>query len=262
MHKIKAVTVNHNTSRFVELMIRSLFATNKPSVLSLDLTVLDNKSNDKYYENLLTYLKNANINITQTGFDNKVDVQKHGKALEVFVKENPDCEYYLFLDSDMWFIEDETIETMLSELDSAPKNTFGVQARIKGFYAKDIIEGKDGNLGYPCIDKMRWKTTIDGKEYKMAVKNLRCSPVCCLIKNDKMFRKISLNTGLTPAYIFRVGRIEYYDTFGLMTHIMIGNGRKYIVSKKEINHFTETSYKNEFRGARNVDVEKILECYM
>ena len=48
-HYIEAVTVNHNTSRYMELMLRSLFARH-PSNLNLSVTVFDNASQDDMTE--------------------------------------------------------------------------------------------------------------------------------------------------------------------------------------------------------------------
>lgn len=224
--RINAVTVNHNTSRFTELMIRSLLKMNDLLSLPLNLTVLDNKSDDKYLDVLLNFLKSNNIHLQQTGFDNSIDVEKHGIALEEYVKNNPDCDFYLFLDSDMWFIEERTIGTMLSELDSSSEDIFAVQARIYGHYAKEVIEGKNGKPGHTFKDKMTWSMKYDDKSYKVYVKDERCSPVCCLIRNVFPFRRIVNSTGLTPVQIFRVGSVNHYDTFGLMTHLMFSLGKK------------------------------------
>ena len=47
MRRIAAVSVNHNTSLYTELMLRSLFATHRSvEELGLSLTVLDNASED------------------------------------------------------------------------------------------------------------------------------------------------------------------------------------------------------------------------
>ena len=43
---IEAVCVNHNTSPYAELMLRSFFATHAPGV-DLALTILDNDSDDQ-----------------------------------------------------------------------------------------------------------------------------------------------------------------------------------------------------------------------
>jgi len=124
--------------------VYTLFYTNDLSDIDLEIAVLDNGSNDEHRGQLKTYLADQGIPLIQTGFDNSVAPQKHGVALTNFVLENDGCTHYLFLDSDMWFVEEDTIPTMLAELVESPPDIFGCQARISGFYAHRIIE----DLGY------------------------------------------------------------------------------------------------------------------
>ena len=58
-HHIAAVSVNHNTSAYMELMLRSLFACH-PSDLSFDLTIFDNGSTDDMTE-LRNYAAKRNL---------------------------------------------------------------------------------------------------------------------------------------------------------------------------------------------------------
>ncbi len=101
---IYAVTVNHNTSHFVELMLRTLFLTNQLDTFDLSLTIFDNASDDDQLPALRSYLDSQPVSFQQTGFDTAITVEKHGVALQAFVMQHPECTHYLFLDSDMWFI--------------------------------------------------------------------------------------------------------------------------------------------------------------
>ena len=60
-HHIAAVSVNHNTSAYMELMLRSLFACH-PAGLSLSLTIFDNDSTDDMRE-LREYAANMDVPI-------------------------------------------------------------------------------------------------------------------------------------------------------------------------------------------------------
>ena len=125
---IHGVTVNHNTSHFAELMLRSLFVQNSLQQSDFTITVLDNGSDDEGLEPLKALLAERRIPLVQTGLDATVAVEKHGLALAGFVEGVPNATHYLFLDVDMWFIECDTIRTMLSEL-AEERDCFANQAR-------------------------------------------------------------------------------------------------------------------------------------
>lgn len=247
---IQAVTVNHNTSPFVELMLRTLSLTEDLSQLELQVTVLDNGSNDAGLAQLETYLAEQEIAFRQTGFDNSLAAEKHGAALERFVLEHADCGYYLFLDSDIWFVEENTVATLLDEFSQADDAVFAMQAQIYGYYAHRVIEGKD-------TETQSWTLHYDEIDY-VAQAYRRCSPVCSLIRNTALFQTVVEQIGLGCAVRFGVGRATYYDTFGLMTGVMATYGLRFEVSSKAVNHFTMTSYHDEGRGLKEANCSSML----
>ena len=99
--RIHAVTVNHNTSHFVELMVRTLLLTNTFRGLDWTLTVLDNSSHDEHLAALQSYLRDHQMALIHTSFDTTIAGEKHGAALEAFVMQHADCMHYLFLDPDI-----------------------------------------------------------------------------------------------------------------------------------------------------------------
>src|SRR5258706_4734966 len=149
---ICGVTVNHNTSHFVELMLRTLFLTNDLIGMRFEMTVLDNQSDAAHADELRAYLADQHVAFLQTGFDTSIAGEKHGVAFANFIGDHPECTHYLFLDADMWFIEPGTIPTMVAELSQAPSTTFANQARILGYYAGRVIEGRDGIAGTGAFD--------------------------------------------------------------------------------------------------------------
>ncbi len=255
MSYIRAVTVNHNTSHFVELMLRTLFMLHSAETFRLSVAVLDNASDDEQLPALKKYLDAQNIPFQQTGFDATIAVEKHGLALEAFVQNNADATHFLFLDSDIWFIERDTIRTMFDELNAAGENVFANQARIAGYYADRIIEGRDGIPG--AADEYAFVTTFDHREY-VATKMTRCSPVCTLVKNTPLFRRLVETIGLTPAQRFQFRAAQYFDTFALMTHVMATHRQNFIVSSKTINHFTQATYMSEHRVPKDNDCMLLL----
>ena len=260
--KITAVTVNHNTSHFVELMLRTLFFTNDLTGLDIRFVVLDNASEDEYLPQLSLYLESQEIPFIQTGLDNQVAVEKHGIVLTHFIEAEQDCTHYLFLDSDMWFAEKDTIPVMVTELAEAPGDIFANQARIYGYYADRVIEGIGGIAGAGSLDGETWETVcgnevIPETHYTTHWK-YRCSPVCSLVANTPIFQKVAGTVGLNPAISFGAAEAGHYDTFGLMTHVMATHGFHFIVSSKTIYHFTQAAYVPELRAPKDRDCLKML----
>ena len=249
--RIAAVTVNHNTSHSVQLMARTLFLANDLQDIDLTLTVLDNGSNDEHLPELRLLLEGTHSIFTQTGFDTTTAVEKHASALQSFVLQNLTCSHFLFLDADMWFMEPNSIDIMMTELRDADSTIFANQARIIGYYAGQVIEGRDRVPGANvALDALPWHLQVGDHSY-LTSGTSRCSPVCSLVRNTPLFRDIVTMIGLTPALILAVDTATYFDTFGLMTRVMATHHQQFMVSSAAINHFTETTYQTEFRSPRD-----------
>ena len=258
--RILGVTVTHDSSDFVELMLRTLFLTNDLGNLDLTLAVLDNSSGDAHRARLEAYLAEHRIPLTPTGFAHYIAAEQHGSALTNFVRAHPDCTHYLFLDADMWFIEEDTIATMLRELEAAAPNTFAVQARIYGYYLGHVYEGRDGIPGtnYWEDKPAAWPIEFEGRHYTNRYAT-RLSPVCSLIANTPLFRRVVDTVGLSQTIRFGVGEVVYHDTFSLMTQVMATHGQEFIVSSKTVNHFGQTTYLSSERPPRDRDCAFLLE---
>src|SRR5215213_7830906 len=91
-YQIAAIAVNHNTSRYMELMLRSLFTTH-PAQLNLMLTVYDNGSNDDM-SGLLAYAARRGIDVVPSGLPLDAPVgNSHGEILYRVVRDFPDSQY-------------------------------------------------------------------------------------------------------------------------------------------------------------------------
>ncbi len=256
---ILGVTVTHDSSDFVELMLRTLFLTDSPRDLNLTLTVLDNSSEDAQRTQLEKYLASQGIAMKPTGFAHYIAAEQHGTALTNFVRTNPDCTHYLFLDADMWFIEAGTIATMLQELQAAPLNPFAIQARIYGYYLGRVYEGRDGLPGTNYWEDKpdAWPIEFEGRHYTNRYAT-RLSPVCSLVANTPLFRRVVDAVGLSQAIRFGIREVVYHDTFSLMTEVMATHGREFLVSSKQVNHFTQTTYLDAHRADRDRDCLALL----
>lgn len=213
---IHAVVVNHNTSKYAELMLRSLFARH-PSNLDLSITVLDNGSQDGMTE-LEAYARAKGIPVISSGYEIKTKWNSHGEVMRKFVLEHPDCTYYLFLDADVCFLQDDTIPIMVQELEQAP-SAFGIAPRIS-------------SNGETEIEEIYWETV-----YKY-----RLHPCCALVRNTPVFQRVAEEIGLSCVqYLWAAGEV-YLDTFKLMTMVMSTHGLSHILSSKMILHFFSVSY--------------------
>src|SRR3954468_13122564 len=256
---IHAVTVTQDTSHFAELMLRTLFLTNDLSGVQFAATILDNSSSGPEHEALKEYAATCAVPVVPTGFGDYVAAEQHGAALTSFVRDSADCTHYLFLDADMWFVEPNTIATMLSELQTAPADTFAIQARIYGYYVGFVYEGRDGIAGTNAFDHIpTWPIEFEGRTYTNRYAT-RCSPVCSLIANTPLFREIVAAVGLSQAIRLGVGEVIYHDTFSLMTQVMATHGQQFRVASKMVNHFTQTTYLNTARGDRDRDCILMLD---
>lgn len=220
-HLIKAVSVNHNTSAYLELMVRSFFARHpQDSGLNFDLSIYDNASQDDLTD-LEAYTESQGIPIIQSGFTTETEHNSHGEILRRFVLENPDPSHYLFLDSDVCFREDFTINAMLTELEGTPE-AFGIGARMSW----DGVEE---------IPQSAMKENPD-------IRDARLHPCCALVKNTPLFRKVVEEIGLSCVKYLWANAEEYLDTFKMMTKVMSTHGLKHIISSKMVLHFFCVSY--------------------
>jgi hypothetical protein len=217
--KIAAVSVNHNTSAYMELMLRSLFAQH-PEELDLRLSIYDNASTDDTYT-LIAFLHSRSLELVQTGFSTQTQNNSHGEILGRFVLEHPDPTHYLFLDADVCFIEDNTLQTMLEELEGNDQ-AFGIGPRMSW----------DGVVEIP----------MEARQENPDICDARLHPGCALVKNTALFRSIVEEVGLVSAKILWAEREEIADTFKMMTRVMKTHGLKHILSTKMVLHFFCVSY--------------------
>jgi hypothetical protein len=218
-HMIKAVTVNHNTSRYMELMLRSLFA-HHPSGLNLSVTVCDNGSLDDM-TGLRAFVESRQIPILPSGFTTETENNSHGEILSRFVLAHPDPTHYLFLDPDVCFLEDNTLDVMMSELEGTPDG-FGIGPRMSWDGVEEIPQ--------------------ETREANPDLYETRLHPCCALVRNTELFRRVVEEVGLSCVKVLWADGEEYLDTFKLMTKVMNTHGQRHIISSKMVLHFFCVSY--------------------
>jgi hypothetical protein len=217
--RIEAVSVNHNTSAYLELMLRSLFARHGPD-LPLTLTVYDNASEEDT-AGLRAYAASRGIPILPSGFTVHSRHNSHGEVLRRFVLERPACSHYLFLDADICFVQDDTIGIMRREL-AAAEGAFGIGAR----------QSWDGLSEIPAAVRAANPDICDA----------RLHPCCALVENSPIFRQVVEEIGFSCARYLWAEREEYLDTFTLLTRVMRTHGRRHVLASCLVRHFFCASY--------------------
>jgi GT2 family glycosyltransferase len=215
--RILAAVVNHNTSAFCELMVRSFFNAH-PDLPNLSLRVYDNASDDDTAP-LRAYAAEKGVPFLPSGFTLASMNNSHGDVLRTFVLENPDCDYYLFLDADTVFAQPGTIPRMLAELSAAPE-------------------------AFAAVPRMSWdgETPYAGIEEIPEVYGERLHPFCALVKNTPLFRAVVTEVGLFCVKFLWGDREEYLDTFKLMTRVMRTHGLRHLIASPLVIHFFSVSY--------------------
>lgn len=218
--RINAVMVNHNTSAFAELAVRSLFAQNPG--LDLTLTVYDNDSTDDR-SGLLAAAAAHGVEVRRSGFPIGTTGNSHGETLRRFVLET-DADYLLFLDADICFTQPGTIAALLAALEQDP-DAFGAGPRMSW----------DGETPMP-----------DEMQNNPAIYRNRLHPCCALVANTPAFRGVAEHVGLSCARMLYAEHEEYLDTFELMTRVMRTHGKRHIiVDETLILHAFAVSYPDE-----------------
>jgi hypothetical protein len=238
---IAAVTVNHNTSRYAELMLRSLFATHPPDLL-LSLMLYDNASRDDTSA-LEAYARSRGIRAQQSGFTTQTPHNSHGEILRRFVLGHPECDYYLFLDADVCFVQQDTIGTMLRELET-DSAAFGIGPRLSW----------DGETELP-------REVADGNP---DIYEARLHPCCALIKNTAVFRDVVQEVGLSCVKVLWAEQEEYLDTLKLMTRVMRTHGQHHLISSAMVIHFFCVSYDwdpEQFMRQKACHRDRLLASY-
>jgi hypothetical protein len=134
------------------------------------------------------------------------------------VIEHPDCTHYLFLDPDVCFVQEDTIDVMLHELKES-RDAFGIGVRMADWSGKNELPEEYWKVYYP-----------------------RLHPCCALVINTQTFRRVVREIGLSCVKCLWANGEEYLDTFTLMTRVMKTHGLKHVLSSKMVIHFFSVSY--------------------
>jgi hypothetical protein len=249
-----SVLVNHNTAPYAELALRSLFFHNPDAPVSV--TLLDNGSTESTRE-LFTYAAATGITVLQSGHSVDAGRNTHGENLARFVLDHSSTEYFLFMDSDICFLENGTLASMSRQLEACPE-AWAVQAKMKLF-----VELLDPSWVPGATPSLFWRVvTRTGEDFSeedsidafRAAKSshrgsfqTRPHPFCLLIRNSPTFLRVVESVGFSTALINAdLPWGGWYDTAALAAKVLASHGLSWFVSEeKPVLHYAWVSERRE-----------------
>ncbi|MEQ7127635.1 hypothetical protein ABN034_24215 [Actinopolymorpha sp. B11F2] len=257
--RIEACIVNHNTSEFAELAVRTLAATHADWLSSgrLGATVVDNHSTDQGLTDVKAACRELDVRFRQSAWPAaQAPVNTHGDVLRDFVVGHEAATHFLFIDTDVYFLAQDTVGVMLAELASRP-DVWAMQAR---FAWAEENRGLGSSLTVEAGPTQQLWANIDGASvgpfagpYKP-----RCHPALALVPNTAAFRKVADIIGLSAALIIAAdpSTAGFADTFGLASLVMQTHGLRYALSEVTVGHYYGVSYEDSDQPVAG----KIVDC--
>ncbi|MGC4942901.1 hypothetical protein [Kribbella sp. DT2] len=257
--KICVLTVNHGTTPYAELLLASLLH-HHPDREDLDVVVLDNDSTE-----LDRLSRFAGVEVVQTGYTTTHTLTTHGEILRDAVLARPDYDAYLFVDCDVCFVADGTIDALAASLAADPE-AFAVQARWLLHDGGELPpSGEDSHPTSYVRESVRrspdddWSDPI---EYSVTLQLTdRVHPFCALIRNDAAFRRTVEHVGLSPAAVQAERGGKWWDTLGLLTQVMKTHGRHWTLSDQGVIHFGNVSWSSDWAAEKAAARDRLLAPY-
>ncbi|MFC7620884.1 hypothetical protein [Microlunatus sp. GCM10028923] len=245
--RIEACIVNHNTSEFAELAVRTLVAAHRTMIDSglLKITIMDNHSDDQGLPALIQACTELGAAFTLSRWPaTETAANSHGDVMRDFVADHPDADHFLFADADSYVIEDDTVGRMAAELAAAP-NAWAVQARFAWLEehegpgsSQDPWRGRPQRLRVAIDD-------VDTGNFPSRHKT-RCHPAFALVRNTESFRRVADIIGLSSGVIISADPelAGFADTFGPATLAMQTHGLDHLLSGATVGHYHGVSYQD------------------
>lgn len=184
-------------------MLRSLLHHHHPDRDAMRITLLDNGSTEL---ERLDQFRALGVEVAASGYGLDHQVTTHGEVLAAAVLDRPDCDGYLFLDSDVCFRTDRTIEAMAAELDADPE-LFGVQARwLRAEDDSEFAPEPGPPVSVGIQESVRgpgetdWPPPLSYQVLRHTDAD-RIHPFCALVRNSPVFRRTVQTFGLSPAMV-------------------------------------------------------------
>jgi hypothetical protein len=264
---IEAVIVNHNTSPFAELCLRTLAQAVPALDEPVQITVMDNHSTDGGVGDLREAASATGATFALSRWPaSQTKVNTHGDVLRDFVRARPRADRFLFLDADIVFVDRETLLTLRRDLLGHP-NRWAVQAQFAwsahvrgGGSSLDMGAGDPQHLYVSFEDPgSKWQTTFP----VIGVGQRRCHPGCTLIQCSPEFLLTAERFGFATSVVLSADTsvAGYYDTMALASGVMSTHGLEYALSDARVVHYFNVSYdeRAELTQLKLADVSRRLE---
>ncbi len=263
---VRAIIVNHNTSLFSQLALRSLlWSHDGDEGIDLTVSVVDNHSSDED----LAALKDACDSLGATFSLSRWPLAEsklntHGDVLRDFVLTHEDAEQFLFVDTDIDFEEQGTVTTMTAEV-AADDDVWAVQARFR-WAEENRGEGASLDIGAGsdiALKVGRASARLDETKGFDGTIQRRCHPGATLCPNSPLFRRVAEHVGFSTAARVSADtqHAGFFDTFGLASAAMTAAGKRYVLSRATVHHFFTASYDDEYAAKRKADCVERLERF-
>ena len=243
--RIEAFLVNHNTSLFAELALRTFVATHREWLSSgrIRFTIIDNHSTDPGLPALKAACSDAPVEWQLSRWPAAdAPVNSHGDVLRDFVMEHGDATHFLFMDADVYFLSEDCVGVMLDELVAFP-DLWAVQGRFAWLEehsgagaGADVWAGHPQQLGASIDGAVAGPFTGQHKP--------RCHPALALVANTPVFRRVAEIVGLSAGVIIAADETigGFADTFGLASMVMRTHGLRHALSSVTVGHYHGVSY--------------------
>jgi len=218
---ITAICVNHNTSAYMELMLRSYDSLHAPNVVT-HWALYDNASHDDTTA-LTAYAHQRGTPISQSGYSIESAFNSHGHVLRQGVQAYPDSAYYVLLDADVVFTQSDTIPRLVALLDAHADA-----------WAVGVCPSWDGVHEIPR----------DARRNNPDICDARLHPCCAVLRNTPLLQQLVAQIGFHTYVQHWPDRDEYLDTCKLLTRVMQTHQMRHLVSHDiMVKHFFCTSYR-------------------
>ncbi|MFZ9858968.1 MAG: hypothetical protein ACO3F2_11625 [Roseiflexaceae bacterium] len=217
---ITAISVNHNTSAYMELMLRSFDAMHNVSPITT-WVLYDNASSDDTTA-LTSYIAQRGTQLQPSGYTTQTTHNSHGHLLQRGFLLNSSADYVVLLDADVVFTQPDTIQRLIAELEMRPM-----------CWAAATAPSWDGVQHIPT----------DARSGNPDICDARLHPSCAVIRNTPVVRHAIEIFGFNTVDYHWPERAEYLDTTKLLTRVLLTHGLTHHVSSEVIvKHYFCTSY--------------------
>lgn len=239
--QILAISVNHGTTAYMNLMIKTLLDVDQTPV---HLLVLDNDADDLW---TLDWAVARGVAIQPSGYTVRTGgVTTHGEILRDAILAHPEPDAYLLLDADCFFLQQGTVATMADELES-DLCLFAVQARQADEHGTDL---EQPFRPWTREIEERVRELPDGSWWEPARFSVtfgdRAHPFCTILRNTPALRRAVDLIGLSPAMTQCEQGGRWWDTLGLFTQVMRTHGLDWRYSTRQAGHFGNVSWTTEW----------------